>query len=100
MAHSSARLKRYRALVALMVALPLALAGVTSPAYGDTQPPSGPATVSTDPLPTVQVNGVAWAQVDRRQHRLRRRFLHHCPAGRRRAGRSAPWRGPTSWPTT
>ena len=58
MAHISARLKQHGALVALMLALPLALAGATSPAYGDTQPPSGPATVSTGPLDTVQVNGV------------------------------------------
>ena len=63
MAHSSARLKRSGRWSALLLALPLALAGSASPAYGDTQPPSGPATVSTDPLDTVQVNGVVWTQV-------------------------------------
>ena len=36
---------------------------VASPANSDTRPPSGPATVSADPLPTVQVDGVAWTQV-------------------------------------
>ena len=56
-------LARHRAVVALLLALPLALAGSWSPAYGDTQPPSGPATVSADPLPTVQIEGVAWTQV-------------------------------------
>ena len=34
------------------------------PAYADSAPPAGtPATVSADPLPTVQINGVVWAQV-------------------------------------
>ncbi|MGB4758576.1 MAG: hypothetical protein WBP26_00810 [Candidatus Saccharimonadales bacterium] len=33
-------------------------------ASADTAPPSGtPATVSADPLPTVQINGIVWAQV-------------------------------------
>lgn len=39
---------------------------VSVPAVADTQPPAGavnaPATVSADPLPTVQINGVAWTQ--------------------------------------
>lgn len=56
-------LSRHRTRLALLLALPLALAGLWSPAYGDTQPPSGPATVSADPLPTVQIDGVAWTQV-------------------------------------
>ncbi|WP_199424897.1 LamG-like jellyroll fold domain-containing protein [Actinotalea solisilvae] len=35
------------------------------PAVGDTSPtdPARPATVSADPLPTVQINGVVWAQL-------------------------------------
>ena len=56
-------LTKYRTLVVLLAAVPLALAGLSSPAYADTQPPSGPATVSADPLPTVQIDGVAWTQV-------------------------------------
>jgi hypothetical protein len=33
-----------------------------APAFADTDPPSGtPATVSADPLPTAQVNGVVWS---------------------------------------
>ena len=33
------------------------------PAQADTEPQSGvPGTVSSDPLPTVQVDGVAWTQ--------------------------------------
>ena len=43
--------------VALAVALPVQAAADTSP------PPSVPATVSADPLPTVQIDGVAWSQV-------------------------------------
>ncbi len=43
--------------------MPLALA-VSPPAAADTSPPAGlPATVSADPLPTVQIDGVAWAEV-------------------------------------
>ncbi len=42
----------------------LALSAVTvESASADTQPPTGtPATVSSDPLPTVQIDGVAWVQ--------------------------------------
>ena len=42
---------------ALLVALPVQAAADTSP------PPAVPATVSADALPTVQIDGVAWAQV-------------------------------------
>jgi hypothetical protein len=52
-------------MVAVLVAAMWA-GGVTSPtaAHADTVPPAGlPATVSADPLPTVQVNGVVWSQV-------------------------------------
>ena len=37
----------------------------STPAVADTAPPAAgaPATVSSDPLPTVQVNGVVWAQI-------------------------------------
>lgn len=40
--------------------------GFDAPAYADTAPidaPNNPATVSADPLPTVQIDGVAWSQV-------------------------------------
>jgi PKD repeat protein len=40
--------------------------GFTAPALADTVPidaPNNPATVSADPLPTTQIDGVAWAQV-------------------------------------
>jgi len=45
--------------------LAIALALAFSPqAAADTSPPSGlPATVSADPLPTVQIDGVAWGEV-------------------------------------
>jgi len=45
--------------------LVIALALAFSPqAAADTSPPSGlPATVSADPLPTVQIDGVAWGEV-------------------------------------
>ena len=40
------------------------LLAVTPPAVSDSAPVGGePATVTADPLPTVQINGVAWAQV-------------------------------------
>ena len=41
------------------------------PAAADTQPPvpATPVTVSTDPLPTVQINGVVWAQIVVGRHR-------------------------------
>ena len=40
--------------------------GLAAPALADTAPidaPNNPATVSADPLPTVQIDGVAWSQV-------------------------------------
>ena len=43
-----------------------ALVGAAAPALADTLPidaPNNPATVSADPLPTTQIDGVAWAQV-------------------------------------
>ena len=47
----------------LVIALALALA-LSPQAAADTSPPSGlPATVSADPLPTVQIDGVAWGEV-------------------------------------
>ena len=62
----SPRLPRRRAVAALCAGV-LALAGLTVPstaAVADTTPPTGTAaTVSTDPLPTWQVNGVVWSQV-------------------------------------
>ncbi len=40
------------------------IVGIVGNVAADTAPPSGlPATVSIDPLPTVQVNGIVWAQV-------------------------------------
>ena len=51
-----------------LLAVALILAGlspaVVVPAAADTAPPTGvPATVTADPLPTWQVNGVVWDQV-------------------------------------
>ena len=53
-------------LVSLLVGV--GTATLPSPALADTVPldpaaPTTPTTVSADPLPTVQINGVAWAQV-------------------------------------
>ena len=49
------------------IAVALAAAGLVlcpRPASADTAPPVGlPPTVSADPLPTVQINGVVWQQV-------------------------------------
>jgi PKD repeat protein len=63
---SSRPLKRFVAGIAsagLVVASLLAIN--TSAAYADSLPvdSSEPATVTADPLPTVQINGVAWSQV-------------------------------------
>ena len=57
----------HRLTIALVVAA-LTLSGLLfapRPAVADTQPPvpNTPVTVSTDPLPTVQINGVVWAQI-------------------------------------
>lgn len=55
-----------RRTVAALTALAL-VAGLSlemAPAMADTAPPAGvSATVSTDPLPTTQIDGVAWSQV-------------------------------------
>jgi PKD repeat protein len=65
-----ARLPRFfAAALALAVAIALALAFMPSvPAFADSSPvdptnPATPPTVSADALPTVQIDGVAWAQV-------------------------------------
>jgi hypothetical protein len=59
--------RRWLALVVTTVALSLALSvDIPGPsaARADTAPPAGtPRTVSADALPTVQINGVVWAQV-------------------------------------
>jgi PKD repeat protein len=63
------RVPKIRTLIFLLAAL-LALApmggvrGLTTAARADTLPPQSgvPSTVSSDPLPTVQVDGVVWAQ--------------------------------------
>lgn len=57
-----------RRLLAVLVAIAVGTVGFAFAAPGaaraDTAPPSGtPATVSTDGLPTWQINGVAWSQV-------------------------------------
>ena len=71
-------------------------------AAADTAPPSGstPATVSADSLPTVQVNGVVWAQVVVGQPGVRHRRVQPGPAGRRRCRHQPDRRAPTSSPTT
>ena len=54
---------RTLAAVAASAAFALATLGSVGPANADTRPPSGtPATVSADPLPTWQINGVVWSQ--------------------------------------
>ncbi|MCV2395824.1 PKD domain-containing protein, partial [Actinotalea sp. M2MS4P-6] len=55
-----------RRLWAAVAVMSLAIVGVGAPAaYADTAPASAtePLTVSSDPLPTVQINGVAWVQL-------------------------------------
>ena len=51
--------------IALMVAaVGVPVASAPQRAAADTAPPTGlPATVSSDPLPTAQINGVVWSQV-------------------------------------
>ncbi len=58
-------------------------------AQADTAPtsPTTPETVSADPLPTWQVTGVVWGQVDRREHGLCDRQLHQGPPAGHVAGR-------------
>jgi hypothetical protein len=59
----AARRTRWIAALAGVVAIPaLSLAGAGA-GQADTRPAAGtPATVSADPLPTVQVNGIVWSQ--------------------------------------
>lgn len=53
---------RLAALLALVV-VPVAAVGGATTGSADTRPPAGtPATVSADALPTVQIDGVVWAQ--------------------------------------
>ncbi|HYH26588.1 MAG TPA: LamG-like jellyroll fold domain-containing protein, partial [Blastococcus sp.] len=59
-----------RSLLAGLVSLLVGVGAVTlpTPALADSAPldpaaPTTPTTVSADPLPTVQINGVAWAQI-------------------------------------
>lgn len=63
-----AKLRLLRSFLAVSLSAALAvsmcLVGAVGPAAADTTPAAGvPATVSADGLPTVQHNGVAWAQV-------------------------------------
>lgn len=67
MTTSTARRTAPPLVLALVLALVL-LGLAAAPARADTAPPGGataatPFTVSADPLPTVQINGVAWSQV-------------------------------------
>jgi Concanavalin A-like lectin/glucanases superfamily/PKD domain len=60
--------KTRRRILTVGIAVAGLLAGLgiqaVSPAEADTVPPAGtPATVSVDPLPTWQINGVVWSQV-------------------------------------
>lgn len=59
--------RRTRATISLIgaAAVAVALSIVPAAAFADTAPPAAgePATVSSDQLPTTQINGVAWTQV-------------------------------------
>ena len=62
--------------------------------------PATPVTVSTDPLPTVQINGVVWAQiVIGNTVYATGQFSQARPAGAA-PGTQPDRRGRTSWPTT
>jgi PKD repeat protein len=57
-----------RALLAALLSVLVGVGALATPAGADTAPPApatpvNPVTVSADALPTVQINGVAWAQV-------------------------------------
>ncbi len=53
-----------RGAIAVFIASALAVTAGAAPAIADSSPePPEPATVSVDPLPTVQIDGVAWTQV-------------------------------------
>ncbi|GAA4092983.1 hypothetical protein [Actinomadura miaoliensis] len=59
---TSPSLRRRRAAATAVAASTVLLGASALPAAADTAPPSGtPATVSVDPLPTWQVNGVVWS---------------------------------------
>ncbi|MEU6041043.1 hypothetical protein ABZ801_37190 [Actinomadura sp. NPDC047616] len=59
---TSPSLRRRRAAATAVAASTVLLGASAVPAAADTAPPSGtPATVSVDPLPTWQVNGVVWS---------------------------------------
>lgn len=56
--------KLLRRLSLTIISATLAVSSMAVPVAADTYPPAGtPATVSADPLPTVQVNNIVWAQV-------------------------------------
>ena len=56
--------RRVTAGLGSLAVITMGLLGVTAPsAESDSAPVGEPATVTADPLPTVQINGVAWAQV-------------------------------------
>ena len=61
------RTRSVRALVAAAVSAALVLFGLGAPAWADDPLPSGTGsldpTVTADALPTVQIDGVAWAQI-------------------------------------
>jgi hypothetical protein len=82
----SARSKRRSVIGGVTAALVvLALSTVTAPPAlrADTAPPSGtPATVSADPLPTVQVDGIVWKQaIHGNTVYATGQFTHARPAG-------------------
>ena len=66
MPQSSGRARSVRTLVAAAVSTALVVVGLGTPAWADDPLPSGTGavdpTVTADALPTVQIDGVAWAQ--------------------------------------
>ena len=75
--------------------------GIT-PAAADTAPPdpSAPETVSAAALPTVQINGVVWAQVIVGNRVYATGQFTPGASGRRRARHERDARARTSWRTT
>ena len=62
--HPGIGLKRRVLATAALSVLAFVSISASPPAVADTAPPAGtPATVSADPLPTWQINGVVWSQV-------------------------------------